>query len=680
MFAFTEATQRLNLGSSPGADGGAMRVDARDAAAVCALAAVAFAVALAYVLAVERTRPTPQPWVHEMGAAVAFACGRGFVDPGYDATPALAAFLDKRVDRISCDAVPIAAQSSPPNFTQRLYRYMTLAAGMTWRLFGISWTRLAALHAALYAVSAASLYWWFRLVSRRLVAIATTLAMVVSPLQLRYLPDLRDYAKAPFVLLLLLVIASLVFRPFTPRRTVLLAASYGAIAGIGFGFRNDLLVAALPFVVTIAAFLPIGIRTNLGTRIAALAIGIASFAVCAWPIIAAYRGGSNTGHVAFLGLMTRFDAPLGVVPSVYDWGSAYDDGYAVKVISSFAERVQHRSVTPLSAEYDRAMVEYLLLIARNWPADLVIRGYASVLRIVELPFQMRLYVTSAPPGVESRTLQAAYGAYVGALSRLSGAGTLLTLVALVGGAAREMRISCWCLAALLYFGGYPAIQFDARHFFFLEAIAWLALAAVVSAIPPRLRWQPAGVFAAMLVLIVVAPISIARQYQQRHLEALIDAYIGAPTATLTVSADPGAAGHVMLRAAELAHHTESGVRAEYLVAEAVGRGCSRPTVPVTVRYVTRDGYTDLSRRFVLDVSRGDAVSRLMVPVYYSDGGYFDGLELDEPTDRACIARVGRVTDLARTPFLINLVLPADWRVKPLYQRLAPRGVRFGLDG
>src|SRR5206468_11085718 len=135
--------------------------------------------------------------------------------------------------------------------------------------------------------------------------------------------------------------------------------------GIGFGFRNDLLVNVLPFFVTVAVFLPGPVRSHARLKLAAVMLAAACFVVCAWPIITAYRSGSNTGHVALLGLMTSFNEPLGVTASVYDWGAPYDDGFAIKVISSFAERVHHRSVSALSMAYDRTMLESLFMIGRH---------------------------------------------------------------------------------------------------------------------------------------------------------------------------------------------------------------------------------------------------------------------------------------------------------------------------
>lgn len=660
-----------------------------DAAIAAALAACAFAVGLLYCAAFERMHSPPEPWVHELGAAVAFACGHGFVDPGYDATPELAAFLAKERDRISCSALPSNVPARPANFTQRLYRYMTLAVAVTWKAFGISWANVSLLLALLYAATAAVVYALFRLAAPRAASALGAAIVTASPLQLRYLPQLRDYAKAPFLLALILILAWLVMRPFTPRRLVALSVAYGAIAGVGFGFRNDLLIAALPYLVTVLAFLPAPWRAHAAARIAAIAACGATFVVCAWPVIAAYRSGSNSGHVALLGLMTPFDKPLGVTRSVYDWGALYDDGYAVKVISSYSERVHGRRVEPLSPEYDRAMVEYLASIARHWPADLLVRAYASVLRSVDLPFQLRLYTTAPPPGIDERgVLARAYGAWIGALSMLSGLGAVLTAGAILAAAGASIRIGAWLSMAIFYFGGYPAVQFDARHFFFLECIGWIALAWVATAAVRVSKMAPAdranavrraAMFGAALAAAVVLPLAALRAYQQRHVTHLIEAYLDMPTTPIAVSAAPAADARTLLQPVDLARSPEPDVRAEYVAADVGGRGCGAATVPVTVRYATLPGYTDLSQRFDVAIDRSGAPFRLLLPVYYSPGGYFAGIEVPDGDER-CVASLRRATRIDGTPVLPTLTLPPGWRELPLYQTLTPRGMRFRLHG
>ena len=661
---------------------------ARDASIAIVLSLFALIVGVFYARSYERLNRPPEPWARELGAAVAFACGLGLADPGYDPSPEVAAFLDKKIDRLSCAALPAGVALRPANFTQRLYRHMTLAVGITWRLFGISWTALSVLLGVLYAGTAAALYGLFRLATTRAIAAIGTVIMTLSPLQLRYLPQLRDYAKAPFLLLLILILGLLVTRRVTTRRLLLLAAAYGVVLGIGFGFRNDLLIAMLPFVVTVFVFLPLPFREGVPQKLAAVAVCAAAFAIPAFPIITAYRSGSNSGHAALLGLMTYFDKPLGVNRSVYDWGEPYDDGYAIKVIGSYSGRVEGRSVVPLSAEYDKAVFDYMLLVGRHWPADVLVRAYASVLRVLELPFQMRLYTAAVPPAIGDGAIARLYESWVGAWSRLSGIGTVAVLTAIAAAAAASLRVGIWLVLALLYFGGYPALQFDPRHFFFLEFVPWLALLSLaafavrLASSPPAradLAVRRAVVFAVALAVVAIGSLVVLRAYQQRHVRRLIEAYLETPTERLTLSAESSAKSRTLLRANEMRQSTEETVRAEYLVAEIAPGRCADAVVPLTVRYDTLPTYTDLSRQFDVPVPIAGAPFRLFFPVYYSSGGYFAGLELPD-ADRACVTDLRRVTNIDRTAILLTLTLPPDWREMKLYQTLGTRGVRFWSRG
>jgi hypothetical protein len=620
--------------------------------------------------------------VKELGAAIAFACGLGYVDPGYESTPAVAAFLDKKIDTLSCrDLAGVPTQ--PPNFTQKLYRYMTMSTALVWRIAGVSWTNLSVLFGVLYGLSALAVYGLFRLAVGWPLALAGAAMMITSPLQLRYLPQLRDYAKAPFMLTLMLVLGLLVLRPFTVRRTFLLAAAFGVVMGVGLGFRNDLLINLLPFFVTLTFFLPVPFLSHVRTKLAAAALCLALFVVCAWPIVGAYRGGSNTGHVALLGLMSHFDEPLGVTASVYDWGAPYDDGYAIDIVSSFADRVRHRTVTAMSSDYELTALEYLLLVGRHWPADLLIRAFASVLRVVELPFQVRNYAVAVPHAIDG-VLAVLYTIREAVLSRVSGIGTATTVIALLGVASSNVRLAIWLLGCLLYFAGYPALQFDARHFFFLEFIPWLALAmvfndalamlatirndgisgALKTAVPQMPR---AAVFGVAATLIIGGTGATLRAYQQQHVTALLNTYLAAPTERLTVSRARIGEQEILLKPKELGS-SQASQSGDYLVVDIARRGCARLLVPVTFRYDVATGYIDLSQRVYVPVPDGDAPYRLYVPVYQSAGQRFVGLEVIE-ADEGCVADIRRVTRLDSTPLLLNLTLPPDWPRMKLYQTL-----------
>ena len=82
------------------------------------------------------------------------------------------------------------------------------------------------------------------------------------------LPNLRDYAKAPFTL-------ALVFDPGRPGRpaaggpatVLLLSLCYGLVLGIGYGFRTDLLIDIPPFLIAMALFMPGGVLRDLPMKI-----------------------------------------------------------------------------------------------------------------------------------------------------------------------------------------------------------------------------------------------------------------------------------------------------------------------------------------------------------------------------------------------------------------------------
>src|SRR5262249_26679249 len=320
----------------------------------------------------------------------------------------------------------------------------------------------------------------------------------------------------------------------------------------------------------------------------------------------------------------------------------------------------------LSPAYDRAALGYLLQIARHWPADLLIRVYASVRRVVELPFQVRLYTAPAPPAVAGSPLGAIYEMWIPALGHLSGLGAIAVGAGLLAAAGSDCRIAAWLLAAVVSFGGYPALQFDARHFFFLEALPWIAFLSIAAWIRRRgiadAGWQlrRAAIFGAAAAAIVVLPLVALRAYQQAHVARLFDGYLHARAENLALSPAAAGPGRVLLRAAALDAPPAHGVRAEYLVADVSGRACGRAQIPVTLHYDIESGYTDLSRTVDVRVPSGDEPYRLFFPAYYAPGSAFGGVEL-AASDRGCLDGLRRVTDLSEIPLLLTVRLDPGWR-------------------
>src|SRR6185503_3970759 len=165
----------------------------------------------------------------------------------------------------------------------------------------------------------------------------------------------------------------------------------------------------VPWAAVVLLCLPGSLFSNLRLKALCLAVSVAAFAITARPILTAYSRGSNSGHVALLGLMSSFDAPIGVAGSIYDWGYFYNDGFANRLINSFTYRQYGHPVGYVTPEYDRAMFVYIFKIIRHFPADFVARAYGSTLRMLDdLPFSVGAYQNPVPYGIHHPAVTAFY--------------------------------------------------------------------------------------------------------------------------------------------------------------------------------------------------------------------------------------------------------------------------------
>ncbi len=261
-------------------------------------------------------RGGPHPFFYQsyFEPAVMTACGKGFgVTQSQPLAPALRAFLLEQTDRFSCSDLPADLVVGTTGLYQGPWRYLMTSVAMAWMVVGINWSGLAPLFGVLFGVTTAVVFALCRLVVGRAAAMVCAALMCLSPVQLANLPNLRDYAKAPFTLALIAILIAMVVRPLQRRYVLGLAACYGIILGIGYGFRTDLLVDIPPFLIAVALFLPGGVMANLPLKAAAMMLCVATFIISAWPIIhAVTSGGGCQWHFFLLGLSDPFNAALGV--------------------------------------------------------------------------------------------------------------------------------------------------------------------------------------------------------------------------------------------------------------------------------------------------------------------------------------------------------------------------------
>jgi hypothetical protein len=517
------------------------------------------------------------------------------------------------------------------------------------------------------------------------------------------LAHIRDYSKAPFMLALVIVMALMVRGPMQPRRVLILAAGFGLLAGIGFGFRNDLLVSMPAFAAVVFFFLPGGVTRDLKLKVAALAVAAVAFVGSMSPMLGPYAEGGGLQVVALLGFVSPFDETLQVKRGPYEFGYRYSDWLMGAIIRDYSRRRHHvNEPIPLyRGTYNTAGTALLFDMLRHTPADILARAYASVLTVARLPVS-NWTDSHWPPLPPQDRWMSFFEARARWLTYAQWLWPAAVVAALVVGAAFNLRAAVFTVFVLVYFAGYPAIQFHERHYFFLNFVPLIALAFLLSRLAALARWQGdarqspralgagatrAAAFGAALAVALVAPMAVLRAYQQAHVRSELDERLRAPRQP--VSTLPEQAGEANVRYVTATLPAEQQARAhpgvvtsEYLVARFGGERCDAVRLPVTLRYQSPYPRGDFSRDLTLELpARGDL--DLLTPVFYrvrpeSDATdftdrfsdyQFRGFELDA-RDAACLQQVDRITDTTPFSVLWAATLGPDWHEHALYQRLA----------
>jgi len=619
----------------------------------------------------------------EYGPAVALACGRGYVNPIDGKISALHAFLRTETTTFDCRSLPADLPVDPQlNTYHRTARYLIGAVALVWRITGVSWSAVTVFAALLFAATSVAVYALARLAMGRLLSATIAVAITGSTLNLLMLRYLRDYAKAPFILWSIFLMACLVTRASTRGRAVAIGGAGGVVVAIGFGFRNDLLMVVVPFLVTTAFLLPRS--ANFSVRASACAAFIAAFLIVAAPVLADYAGGSNTGHVAVLGLTEPFDHDLGIRPAIYQYGHHYLDTLANAIVTTYADRFNPRpgGIAYLTPEYDAAAASYLLQIARTCPADLIVRTYAAM---ASMPYLfLEQYQYPALPGRVASAVYKVRGAVNWKLRRLA-PWTVAAAIALT--ALANLRAAAFMLLIVVVLMGGTAIQFHARHFFYFEFVPLWAFGFMIARAGDALSSArgtaaPLGLHrgAVLRGVLFIAVVSagamgtlwLARAYQTRQLIALFSTLESAPRQLLPVRSRPLDSGRVLLTAERPRPEGDNGdrIKYQYLMIEADLAACGiTGPLRIRARYDAATDAVDLSQEMPLRAGRADMQPvQVLYPVYEREPDLrFAGFDVDAAV--APCVRISNFVDPRRFPLLLTAELADDWRHELLYQTL-----------
>lgn len=659
----------------------------RDRRFAAALALAAFSVGSVYTATWGGTAHFFQEL---FGPAAMFACGRGWVNPVLDDAPDLRAFLHPPmhvdhppvIDACPCDAIPAELATQPWESFQRRQRYLIYAAGWVWWWTAPSWSALAPLHGLLHAAAALALYVIFRFAAGPWGAAAATWLMICSPIQLHHLPRLRDYSKAPFLLGGIALLAWIVARADTPRRLLGGALALGLLAGVGVGFRMDVVMLLPAALAAIALFPPPG-AGGVRHRLAAAALCLAAYYGVSWPVTRALETGMKYQDF-LLGLNDLYDSRLGVGGAPYQIGHRYLDREPIAILQAYAPHrhgeIRHYAFDTVA--YEAIGRDYTLRLAATIPADLQLRAGAAILRTLdELTFSTRHAVPRGVTGAMPRAYFEAQSALAAPALRFARYAAALALLIL---AARDPRIGLAALFLFAYFGGYGAIQFASRHYFHMQFLGlWATLFVVWSAA----RWRPgAGPTRAHFARAACFGIAVAtawfgalwglRAWQAAQLAPLRDTVAQGPWEPVSLRATPAEDGTALLQG-----NGSGGLDAlptdapmpwfdhEYLMIEIVP---GPEGVEPVFEYA--GSIPDFALTWSVALPPGNDPVRIAFPAYHArwlatDDGWthYRGVRL--PADAASRARLYRLPAPEALPFLFTWRLPVDAPGEPLHQRL-----------
>lgn len=671
-----------------------------DATVVMALFACALCVGMTYV---STWGGTGYFYQRLFGPALMFACGRGYVNPDVQQVPALQDFLyveeefnarrPPDVDRFDPEDLPQDVPNAPFNAIQRRQLYLLGSAALLWRVLGVAWSALTPLFGLLFAASVIAAYGLFRLGMGRTLATACAVMFMTSPLHLQYLPDLRDYAKAPFILAAVFLTGCLVRFPMSRRGVWIICALCGLVIGIGVGFRVDVLIAAPPLALACLFLLPKEGTCSMPARVGALGVFAVAFVVAAFPILTQLGEGGNKSHPTLLGFMEPYSQRLGVGGAPYQFGNHYLDTEALTIVNAFGRP----SNTRLDAfiyekpRYERTADALLTRFVRTFPADVLIRAYAAVLRVLD---ELRGGARPGPPGVTSGAVLALYRARQFVEGHVLVYTRYMVLAALCLIAGRRLMLGFGVLLATLYFAGYSAVQYGSRNCFHLEVIPWWFTGFMIAHVVPALQsaWAsrrdprahlrtlvanaagPAkrvAIFAMTATLGLCLPLWGLRWYQEARVKALFSAYEAAPRLPVAWEARPGDDGTDLLVPAGIPE-CPAGESFEWQMLVAEVAPCDR-ALTMRVRYASDCRESDISWETTL--APADAVTTVFIPIYAGhwteyapQWTCFTGLQIAHE-DLPCLTGLFRADESADFPLLVKAVLPTHWESMPLCQRL-----------
>jgi len=383
------------------------------------------------------------------------------------------------------------------------------------------------------------------------------------------------------------------------------------------------------------------------------------FVVVSMPIWTTFqkslRVGELTWHWTLLGLTTPFVETLHVIPSFYSQGDFYSDSQVSAAVHSFGERILHAGYFNYQSHlYEIASKKLYLENIKTFPADFFIKAYGSILRISD----------------------------IGHVSLM-----ILFVLAL---AWNNLKLSCFALLGGLYFFGYPSIQFDLRHYFYLYFCFWWLYAyflyhfCLICFTPSGrqdflTRWRASltiaeskKIFTYVITIFIVLtlPLLLLRIYQARQVRFLVESYLAAPQIEIPYKKQLVDKKDLFYQFIWLPLPQRlSGKMLRFLIG---GQICAGRSLAITLQYKANYSDFDFTQTFNVVVPAKNPTMDVFVPVYfYQNGkvwGKAEGVKI-AGKNASCLLGLHQLRNFNSYPLWLTLILPGGWQKKNLYQQL-----------
>jgi hypothetical protein len=431
--------------------------------------------------------------------AVLWACGRDFAFPK-EVINELIPFLSGKERVFDCAKLATIELNTEPGAFISAQPYLTWCVAILWKLFGVSYAAISPLVFILFGLYGSGIYLLLRQFLNRFQSILASMFLCCSPIVVYMLPNLRDFSKAPFIIwTLLLLISAIKTSTQHNKKSTWLAISAGFTVALGLGFRADLFI----FFPIGIIFLLIGISNSAEKSYLKLALlkskviipYICTFLIIAYPTLK--NGGiSGVGGMFVMQGMTQpFHKALKLGDSGYLNGLAYSDEFTLSSIASQErenitnwDELELLGVRGFSAT--RAMTvstANLVKWADLFIADFSTKALKSFAWIIGYPvFIKNSELEFTNPFFNSNPESIIFLIYKSIGYPVLLIFNFIGLYLLIFKAFLQSRNYGFAVSFLLIFlCTYPAIQFNLRHFFYLEFI-WIICFLSFFSLPPML--------------------------------------------------------------------------------------------------------------------------------------------------------------------------------------------------